>query len=661
MFPQRMFWSACVVFSLVTAGTAADSSPVLGRRLSELALKDHRGREWTLQDFADKPVLVVVFTGTECPLVQLYASRLQKLSTELADQGVAVISLNANQQDNLTEIGAQVRTLGLTFPILKDLQNKVSDQLGARRTPEAFVLDRDRVVRYHGRIDDQYSVGGKQRTAPTREDLKEAVREVLAGKPVSIAETETVGCLIGKVRQPLTDATVTYSNQISRLLQTHCVDCHRPHEIGPFSLTEYDEVAGWADMILEVTEQRRMPPWHASPEHGKFANARVLSQDELQLLRDWVDAGAPEGDRSQLPAPKTYTEGWQLSREPDLVIPMTKTPIKVPAEGEVRYQHFSVETGFTEDKWVQAMEIVPGNRAIVHHTIVFAAAPGERFNGERGFLAAYVPGLRPLPYPDGMAKRIPAGAKLVFQMHYTPNGTAQEDITSIGLIFADPAGITQEVTTISVGSNRFKIKPQEDNQQFSSNVLTAPTDLRLLSLSPHMHLRGKSFRYELTLPDGRKETLLDVPHYDFNWQTAYALADELVIPRGAKIQGFAAFDNSPNNLANPDPTATVVWGDQSWEEMLLGYFDVAVPRSESSSAELGKLSQRVRNDKPEDVAKELFGRFDLNDNGSIERDELPEKQRVFFDQLDADKSASVSLEELTNGLKALRAATKPRQ
>ncbi len=661
MFPLRMFWSACVVLSLVTAVPAADSSPVLGRKLSELALKDHRGREWTLQDFADKPVLVVVFTGTECPLVQLYASRLQKLSTELADQGVAVIALNANQQDNLTEIGAQVRTLGLTFPVLKDLQNKVADQLGARRTPEAFVLDRDRVVRYHGRIDDQYAVGGRQRTEPTRADLQAAVREILNGMPVSVAETETVGCLIGKVRQPQTDATVTYSNQISRLLQVHCVDCHRPHEIGPFSLTEYHEVAGWADMILEVTEQRRMPPWHASPDHGKFANARVLSQDELQLLRDWVDAGAPEGDRSQLPAPKTYTEGWQLLREPDLVIPMAKTAFKVPAEGEVRYQHFSVDTGFTEDKWVQAMEIVPGNRAIVHHTIVFAAAAGERFNGERGFLAAYVPGLRPKPYPEGMAKRIPAGAKLVFQMHYTPNGTAQEDITSIGLIFADPAKVTQEVTTISVGSNRFKIKPQEDNQQFSSNVLTAPTDLRLLSLSPHMHLRGKSFRYEMTWPDGRKETLLDVPNYDFNWQTAYALADELVIPKGAKIQGFAAFDNSPNNLANPDPTATVVWGDQSWEEMLLGYFDVAVPRSESSSAELGKLSQRVRNDKPEDVAKELFGRFDLNDNGTIERDELPERQRVFFDKLDADKSGSVSQEELTNGLKALRAATKPKQ
>lgn len=661
MFPQRMFWSACVLLSLATVAAAAEPSPVLGRKLSELDLKDHRGREWSLQDFADKPVLVVVFTGTECPLVQLYASRLQKLSTELADQGVAVISLNANQQDNLTEIGAQVRRLDLTFPILKDLQNKIADQLGARRTPEAFVLDRDRVVRYHGRIDDQYAVGGRQRTEPSRADLQEAVREVLAGQPVSVAETETVGCLIGKVRQPQTDASVTYSNQISRLLQTHCVDCHRPNEIGPFSLTEYDEVAGWADMILEVADQRRMPPWHASPDHGKFANARVLSKDELQLLRDWVDAGAPEGDRSQLPAPKTYTEGWQLPRKPDLVIPMAKTPYKVPAEGEVRYQHFSVETGFTEDKWVQAMEIVPGNRAIVHHTIVFAAAAGERFNGERGFLAAYVPGLRPMPYRDGMAKRIPAGAKLVFQMHYTPNGTAQEDITSIGLIFADPAQVSQEVSTLSVGSNRFKIKPHEDNQKFSSNSLTAPTDLRLLSLSPHMHLRGKSFRYELTWPDGRKETLLDVPHYDFNWQTAYALADELVIPKGAKIQAFAAFDNSPNNLANPDPNATVVWGDQSWEEMLLGYFDVAIPRSESSAAELGQVAQRVRSGNPDDVARELLERLDRNENGLIERDELPERQRVYFDALDTDKSGSLTPAELAIGLKALRTATKPKQ
>lgn len=657
----RIFWTVCVLLSLVSAGTAADQSPVLGRKLSELALKDHRGREWTLQDFADKPVLVVVFTGTECPLVQLYAARLQKLSTELADQGVEVIALDANQQDNLTEIGAQVRKLGLTLPVLKDLQNKVADQLGARRTPEAFVLDHDRVVRYHGRIDDQYAVGGRQRTEPTRSDLLEAVREVLAGQPVSVAETEAVGCLIGKVRQPQTDATVTYSNQISRLLQAHCVDCHRPNEIGPFSLTDYDEVAGWADMILEVTEQRRMPPWHASPDHGKFANARVLAPEELQLLRDWVDAGAPEGDRKQLPAPKTYTAGWQLTREPDLVIPMAQTPFKVPSEGEVRYQHFTVETGFTEEKWIQAMEIVPGNRAVVHHTIVFAAGAGERFNGERGFLGAYVPGLRQKPYPEGMAKRVPAGAKLVFQMHYTPNGTAQEDITKIGLIFADPAKVTQEVTTVSVVNTRFTIKPQEDNQQFPSNVITAPTDLRLLSLSPHMHLRGKSFRYEMTLPDGRKETLLDVPHYDFNWQTAYALADELVIPKGAKIQGFAAFDNSPNNLANPDPSATVTWGDQSWEEMLLGYFDVAIPRSQSSTVELGQLAQRVRNGNPADIAKELLARLDRNDNGLIEREELPERQRVFFDQLDADKSGSLTPDELATGLKALRAATKPKQ
>lgn len=660
---SRFQWllAGSLVLSLSIPCVAADPAPVLGRKLTELSLKDHRGREWTLQDFTDKPVLVVVFTGTECPLVQLYAARLQQLSSELADQGVAVIALDANQQDNLTEIGAQVRRLELTFPVLKDLQNKIADQLGARRTPEAFVLDRDRIVRYHGRIDDQYAVGGKQRTAPTRTDLKEAVRDVLAGAPVSVAETEVVGCLIGKVRQPQTNAAVTYSHQISRLLQAHCVDCHRPNEIGPFSLTDYSEVAGWADMILEVTEQRRMPPWHASPDHGKFLNERVLTEDELQLLRDWVEAGAPEGDPSQLPAPKTYTEGWQLAREPDVVIPMAKTPFKVPAEGEVRYQHFTVETGFTEDKWVQAMEIVPGNRAVVHHTIVFAAGDGERFNGERDFLAAYVPGLRQMPYPDGMAKRIPAGAKFVFQMHYTPNGAPQEDVTRIGLIFADPDKVQQEVRTVSVINTSFEIKPHEDNQKFTSNTVTAPVDLRLLSLSPHMHLRGKAFRYELTLPDGRKETLLDVPNYDFNWQTAYAVAGERIIPKGAKIQGFAAFNNSADNLANPDPSATVRWGDQSWEEMLLGYFDVAVPRT-TAPAELGQLAQRVRNGNPEAIAKDLLSRWDSSKNGEAERDELPERFRGFFPQLDTDKSGAVSAAELTTGLKALRAAaSRPQQ
>lgn len=654
MFHKQTLLTVCALLLSVSLVEAAEKSPILGRQLTGLSLKDHRGRDWTLDEFADKKALVIVFTGTECPLVQLYAARLQQLSTELADQGVAVVALDANQQDNLTEIGAQVRRLALTFPVLKDLQNKVADELGATRTPEAFVLDQNRLVRYYGRIDNQYSIGSRQRPAPTRDDLKEAVLEVLADKPVTIPTAGAVGCLIGRVREPDANATVTYSNQISRLLQKHCVDCHRPSEIGPFSLTDYAEVAGWADMILEVTDQRRMPPWHASPDHGQFANARRMTDDELGLIRQWVEAGAPEGNKADLPAPKTYTEGWQLSREPDVVVPMAAKPFPVPQEGEVRYQHFTMETNFTEEKWVQEMEVIPGNRAVVHHCIVFAAGPGEKFNGERGFLAAYVPGLRQKPYPAGMAKRIAPGSKFIFQMHYTPNGTAQEDITKIGLVFADPATVTHEVTTLSVVNPRINIQPLLDNQAFPTSTMTAPMDLLMLSLSPHMHLRGKSFRYELSLPDGKQETLLDVPAYDFNWQTAYCLNEPRLIPKGAKIQGFGAFDNSPNNLANPDPKATVRWGDQSWEEMLLGYFDVAIPRSESSRMELTQLAERVRNGNLAEVAKDVMTRLDKDKNGTAEKEELPERLRAFFPQLDVDKSGSVSVEELAAGLKLLR-------
>ncbi|WP_397568873.1 redoxin domain-containing protein [Schlesneria sp. T3-172] len=574
---------------------AAEDGPfLLGKSVAPFSLIDYRGKAHSLDDYQSSPVLVLAVLGTECPLAKQYSLKLQKLAESYAGQGVTFLGIDANRQDSLTEIAAFARTNGLTYPILKDLNQEVVDDLQATRTPEVFVLDAKRVVRYRGRVDDQYSVGGKSRPAPTREDLKLAIDEVLAGTPVSVTETTAVGCLIGRSRPVKTgtaDSAVTYSNQIARLLQKHCVECHRPGEIAPFSLTDYHEVAGWADMILEVTQTGQMPPWHASPEHGHFANERRLTPEELSLLQQWVAAGSPEGDPAELPPPPTYTEGWQLPRQPDHVVWMSETPFTVPAEGTVDYQYFSVDPGLTEDKWITGAEIIPGSRAVVHHVIVFISTDGEVRDGDRQMLTAFVPGLRVGEYPQGMAKRIPAGAKFIFQMHYTPNGVAREDRTQIGLLFADPAEVTHEIRTVSTVNTKFKIQPELDNQAFSSSVVTAPQDLQLLSLSPHMHLRGKSFRYELTHNDGTKEVLLDVPHYDFNWQTAYKLIEPRLIPRGSKIQSFAAFDNSARNLANPDPSKTVKWGEQSWDEMLLGYFDVAVPRE----SELLKESSSEKN------------------------------------------------------------------
>ncbi len=629
------------------------ASSRIGQPVAGFSLKDYRGKSHSLDDYKASRLIVVAVLGTECPLAKQYAVKLQKLADEYAERGVTVVALDANRQDSLAELAAFAKTNELTFPILKDLNQAVVDSLHAVRTPEVFLLDQERVIRYRGRVDDQFSVGGKSRTAATREDLKLAIDECLDGKSVSVPETNAIGCLIGRSRPLVSNSKVTYSSQIARILQKHCAECHRPGEIAPFSLTEYQEVAGWADMIVEVTRSHQMPPWHASPEFGHFLNERRLTEEEHELLRQWADAGAPEGNPSELPPPQSFTEGWQLPRQPDQVVWMSETPFRIAPTGTVRYQYFSVDTKLTEDKWVTAAEILPGNRAVVHHVIVFVTTDGKVVDEDRQMLTAFVPGLRIGSYPKGMAKLVPAGAKLIFQVHYTPNGTAGEDRTRIGLVFADPAEITHEIRTASAGNRSFKIEPQKDDQAFVSQIITAPIDLQLLSLSPHMHLRGKSFRYELTLPDGTKETLLDVPHYDFNWQTAYRLPEPRTIPKGSKMQAFAVFDNSPKNLANPDPTKTVKFGEQSWDEMLLGYFDIAVPRDAETSARQAAAALGPGRDAMT-IVKRILESLDKNNDGKLARDEVDPARYPMFDKLDSDADGIVTETEILAGLPELR-------
>lgn len=554
-----------------------EASPV-GRVIGDFTLADVRGKEHALRDFAQRKVLVVAFVGVECPLVRQYAGRLVEFAKAYDDRDVGVIAINSNQQDSLAELGHFERTFKIEFPLLKDPGNVVADQFGAERTPEVFVLDAERKVRYHGRIDDQFTYG-KQRNKVENNYLKDAVEQLLAGKEVAVPDTESIGCHIGRVLKPQADSKVTYSNQISRLLNKHCVECHRPGEIGPFTLTSYDEVVGWAEMIDEVVQEQRMPPWHANPKHGKFANDARLSDEEKQLIRDWVAAGAPEGDRSELPEPPQFVEGWRIG-QPDQIINITDKPYKVPARGEVKYQYFFVDPGWKEDKWIQAAECRPGNRAVVHHIIV-AVKPGGRASRSGGgqldsdWLTATAPGAQPLRLPVGMAKFVPAGSTLVFQMHYTPNGTPQEDLSCVGFKFADPKTVKREVATQKAANTNFVIPPGANHHQVEASF-RFDRDSLMLAMFPHMHLRGKAFRYEAIYPDGEREILLDVPNYDFAWQNAYAFIEPKKMPAGTRLHCTAWFDNSEENLANPDPTARVRWGDQTWEEMMIGYFDYAL-------------------------------------------------------------------------------------
>lgn len=641
-------WLVACSFSVA----AADKRPVLGRSVKEFAAKDTLGKEWTQADVAASKVVVLAVLGTECPLAQLYAPRLQALADQYASQGVVFIGIAPNRQDSIAELTAYVRRQGLKFPVLKDVNNVIADALGAERTPEVFVLDSQRVVRYHGRVDDQYAVGGRNKPAPTQQELKAAMDDVLAGRAVALASTPAMGCLIGRVRAPATDAAVTYTGHVAKILNERCVECHRPGEIAPFSLTDYDEVVGWADMIAEVTQDRRMPPWHADPKFGHFRNENRLTDDELATIQAWVKAGAPQGDPQAKPPLPTFTTGWQLPKEPDLVVAMRDKPFSVPANGEVRYQYFMADPKLTEDKWVMGAEVQPGNRAVVHHVIVFAAKDGRVMDEDRQMLCAYVPGLRVSYYPKGMAKKVPAGSKLIFQLHYTPIGTAKEDLTKVGLVFANDADITHEVQTVSTRSRSFVIQPQKADQKFSTPPLSAPVDVLMLSLSPHMHLRGQSFRYEMTWPNGKTETLLNVPNYDFNWQTAYALAEPMIIPAGSRLTAYASFDNSAKNLANPDPSATVRWGDQSWEEMLIGYCDIAVERGASDGKKI--MPNRPREELAKALAGPVFRRLDRNSDGKIERTEVEDRLRDSFDKIDTDKDGIVTPAELEVGLPKLR-------
>jgi len=577
MFTQKSTLLSLMLLSVVTISSAAESSaPAIGRGLPDFELKDVRGNTHSLETYNSNKLIVLAVLGTECPLAKQYAVKLQKLADKYTGKSVAFIAVDANQQDSLSDIVAFARKNSLTFPILKDLNQKVIDNLQATRTPEVFVLDSRRVIRYRGRVDDQFIFGGHSRPAPTREDLKVAIDELLDEKPVSMPETTAFGCLIGRTRPPKPSSKVTYSKQIARILQKNCIDCHRPGQHAPFSLTDYEEVACWADTIAEVTQSRQMPPWHASPDVGHLANERRLTNEELDLIREWADAGAPEGNRSDLPLPKAFTPGWQLSRKPDLVISMAR-PYKVSAKGPIDYKYFFIDPGLTEDKWISEAEVIPGNRSVVQHVTVFMTSDGKIRDEFRQMITLFVPGSQGLRYPDGMAKRIPAGSQMIFEVHYTPNGVVTEDQSRIGLIFTDPASVTHEVRTTATESRRFKIEPLLENQSVHANPRTVLDDCLLLSFLPLMQLRGKSFRFELTMPDGTHETLLEVPRYDFNWKNTYHLTEPKFIPKNSKVQGIAVYDNSPNNIANPDPSKTVTWGTQTWDEMALGIFDVAVP------------------------------------------------------------------------------------
>jgi mono/diheme cytochrome c family protein len=379
-------------------------------------------------------------------------------------------------------------------------------------------------------------------------------------------------CSIAAIAGP---AAPVFSKDVAPILFKHCVECHRAGEVAPMPLTSYKEVRPWAKAIRDRVVARTMPVWLADPRYGSFRNDPRLSQIEIDTIASWVASGAPEGDAKDTPALPKFEEGWRLGK-PDLIIDMG-TDFEVPAEGVLPVQSFRVPSGFKEDRWVSAAEVHPGNRAIVHHMMVFLEEPGEPsgIEGRDAPLAGYAPGSSPRNVEPGMAALVKAGSTFRFQVHYTPNGTASKDRSYLGLYFAKGPVRYRALSQTTINAF-FRIPPGDPNHEVKSSW-TVEEDVQLTGLIPHMHFRGKDFKYTLTYPDGRQQVLLYVPRYDFNWQLEYDFKDYVNVPKDARIDCVAHFDNSVNNPFNPDPAEEVRWGDQTWEEMMATWIAYVVP------------------------------------------------------------------------------------
>jgi peroxiredoxin len=572
------------------ASTGSQGTGVIGRAIPPFSASAVDNTTFQSAEHKEK-VLVVAFLGVECPLANLYAPSLAELSKRYSGKSVAIVAVNSNAQDTLDQTRAQARANGLTFPVLKDAGNAVAELFGAARTPEIFVLDAQRTVRYHGMLDDQYGYR-ERRAKPTKTYALDAIEALLKSGPVAVAETPLQGCHIGRVTKPSDGAKTSYYRDVLPILQDRCQQCHRKGEIGPFALSDYEVVRDWGPTIREAVSERRMPPWPADPKIGKFSNDISLTEKEIDAIRQWVDEGCPQGDAAEKPPAKQFVEGWNIGK-PDKIYSMPET-YHVAATGVIEYQDFNASPVFTKDTWVQAVECRFGNRSVVHHMLVLLDFPKDPSRSQdgviKGFFAAGAPGSTYFVFPNGYAKKIPKGARLRFQMHYTPNGSPANDLSKFGVVLAK-GNSPHEVQTFALGNADFLIPAGDaDHKEWASQPVLQ--DVTLTTLMPHLHVRGKSFTFFLERPDGTREPLLSVPKWDFNWQYQYQLSRPLTVPKGSKLVVEAHWDNSAGNPNNIFPLVDARFGEQTFDEMFIGYINAIPSKSVADAGRPGRSRKR---------------------------------------------------------------------
>lgn len=546
------------------------------------------GTEVSLESLCGDPGTVIALVSPSCPVSRRQIPALCRLEEAYAPRGIRFVFVAASAADSDEDLSR----CGFQGGACRDGSGALLRALGARTTNEVFLFDAQRTLIYRGAVDDQYGIGYNL-DAPRRTFLRDALEAHLAGRRPAVEATESVACEV-EIPAFAPPVPVAWHNRVSRILQAHCSECHTAGGSAPFPLDTPDQVKARARTIIRVLEDGVMPPWFSVSEPSgrpsPWINDRSMPEADRADLIAWLNsADRPDGEPGDAPAPHPPLPEWAFGT-PDLVLELPEE-IEVKAEGTMPWVNVILDPGIAEDRWVSALEVQPTARSVVHHVLVFVRPPDGQglpsfgqFSGDEieGFLAGYAPGTLPAIYPEGFAKFLPAGSKLRFQIHYTPDGTPARDRTRLGIRFA-ASPPRHRVETMPVANVAFAIPPGHPSYPVNA-FISITSDIRILSLTPHMHIRGKAFRFDAVLPDGRERTLVSIPRYDYNWQVPSAWAEPPLLPAGSKLRTTAWFDNSTSNPRNPDPAATVRWGQRTEDEMMLGYLEYYRERPPVQSA-----------------------------------------------------------------------------
>lgn len=594
-------WAPAVAEPDEQRGAAGDPVTVAGPVSWSFDLADLEGRPAGLDQNDAREVRAFVFLSTTCPVANSSLASLSRLAEGLAED-VRLFGVIADPFVTHREATRHFHEHNVSFPVLFDGSGLLVGQLKPTHVPEAFVFDRDSRLVYRGAIDNAYQSIGRRRTNVEHHYLRDAIQAAANGADVTTPQTEPVGCLFPRSRVA-TDRTVTFTRDIARLINVRCLNCHRPGQVAPIMLTGYREAVAHADMLVDVTQRGIMPPWMpgADAKH-RFVGERRLSEDELDLLKTWVQNGCPEGDPADLPPPPRFADGWQLGA-PDLVVRMPER-FTVPADGPDIIQNFVIPLNLTEDRLVAAVEFHPGNRRVVHHAVLFlddtrrarsldarTPEPGYANFGGPGFLPSgalggWSAGNTARRLPGSMGRYLKRGSDLVVQVHYHPSGKEESDQSELGLYFVDEPMSTvlaqpgRLVGSIWMANYEIDIAPGEAGYRRATEY-TLPRAVTMVGVVPHMHLLGKAMKVTARRPGGEPETLIDIPAWNYNWQDEYYYETPFRLPKGTVLRVEATFDNSAANPSNPSsPPKRVGWGDETTDEMLFCFFLLTADRTD---------------------------------------------------------------------------------